>query len=727
MNRKERRAASSQGERSARASALTARGMELHGRSDLQAAERAYRDALRLDPSNLIALHYLGLIAAQKGDFKEAQRLIGRVLARQPENVEALRNLAKVRLSVGNAEGAEELLQKALELSPEDALALTLLGATRSAQGRHEEAEEVLRAALEKAPTNAEALNYLGVALAAQGRHGQACDAFSQAHRLNPNFGEAALNLAEARLALGEHSAAESLARQMLSALPGHPRLLDLLSRSRAAAGDLTAALELARQAAAAAPGDPQICFNLAVTLQETGDWPAAEETYRSLLKREPGFAAAWANLGALLQKQDRVEDALSALRKALLHDPQQLQARLNLANALEQASKLEEAQEQLEVALGQAPEHPGVQVLAAKLERRSGRPEAAAARLAEAPPHDCSPLIRQDWLYEQGRNLDRIGRYAEAFSAFLQANRVAAEGAAAFLEGQDRTRDLIERMSDCFTSDWVSNWQPLEAPSWEESPVFLVGFPRSGTTLLHHILAGHSRLQVMEEVEALEAARRWLEVRGGSYPQLLTELSDEEAEAARQAYWQATRAAVPEEPGKRLLDKLPLNLMHLGLVHRLWPQATILLALRHPYDVCLSAFMQQFDVNDAMANFFTLEDTGDFYDRVMTLFSRYEASLALPLLRLRYEDLLTDFDGQIAALLEGLSLEWEEGVRDFATTARQRLRINTPSYSQVTEGLYERSLYRWKNYRDFLGPLPQRIGRWVRHFGYDAERNATV
>src|SRR5690554_4079329 len=717
MNRKKKRSTAEHSVRRERARALTAQGVDLHGRGDLVGAERAYREALRLDPANPLLLHYLGLIAAQKGSFKEAERLIAKAITREPANVEALRNLGKVRLTSGNPQAAEEVLRKALQFAPDDPPTLTVLGATLSALGQHEPAVSTLRTAAEKAPEDPETLNYLGVALASLNRHQEARDAFLKALKVAPGFGDALLNLGEAHLVLGEHQATERLARSALQGASGHPRLLDLLARALAASGKPAAALEAARHAVAARPEDLQLRFNLAVTLQEAGEWAEAEALYKSLVKQKPSFAAAWANLGAILHKQDRVEEALPALRRALELEPQHLQARLNLANALEQASRLDEAEEQLRLGLRQAPDHPGLLILAAKLERRAGRPEAAVELLSRSLPTEISPVLRQDWLYEQGRNLDRVGLYREAFSAFTKANELAAKDAPALLEGQDLTRDMIARNSDCFSREWVASWRPLAPP--RESPIFLVGFPRSGTTLLHHILAGHSRLQVLEEVEALDAARRFLEADGGSYPHLLADLTHEDAEAARQIYWEKARAVLKPEPGRRMVDKLPLNLLHIGLAHRLWPQAPIIFLVRHPYDVCLSAFMQHFDINDAMANFLSLEEAGDLYDRVMRLFTRYEESLPLPLLSLRYEDLLQDFEGEVGRLLEGLGLEWEEGVRNFAATARGRSRINTPSYSQVTEELYQRAVYRWENYQELLGPLQVRLGLWTQRFGY--------
>lgn len=719
MNRKERRAAARDGGRAERANLLFAQGAECHGRGDLAAAERFYREAMRADSSHAGALHYLGLLAAQAGKLDEAERLIGKALARRPGDAEALRNLAKVRITAGDAPAAESAARAAVEAAPGDAEAALVWGAALSALGRRGEAETELRRALEIAPGHPEALNHLGVVLAAEGRKVEAIAAFEAALAGAPGFGEALLNLAEAKLAIGEDQAAEAMVRQALATAPEHPRLLDLLGRALVSAGKLDEALAAHEAAAAADPSAPQAAFNLAATLQQAGRVEEAEAAYRSLVKRFPRFAPAWANLGALLQQQDRRIEAVQALETALKRDPAHLQARINLANLLEQASRLDEAAEQLRIGLEQAPDHLAFQVLAAKLERRSGRSEAAARRLAGAPPQEGPAALRQDWLFEKGRNLDRVGQYEGAFAAFTEANALAALDGTLLRARQGQTRRLISSLDACFTPEWVRSWHPLPDTETAETPIFLVGFPRSGTTLLHHVLAGHSQLQVMEEVQALDAAREAVEASVEGYPAGLASLTPAAADAARKAYWDRVRENVPLEPGKRLVDKLPLNLVQLGLAHRLWPNAPVILALRHPCDVCLSAYMQHFDLNDAMANFLTLEDAGEFYDSVMGLFRHYEAVLPLRLARLRYEDLLDDFDDEVQRLLAFLDLEWEEGVRDFVATARERNHINTPSYSQVTEGLYTRARYRWTNYRPFLGPLHEKVAPWAERFGY--------
>lgn len=726
MNRKERRAAgrgagSDRGQnRAARAASLTAEGAGLHGQGDLAGAERCYREALKQDAAQAQAAHYLGLLAAQSGRLAEAERLIRQALTQRPRDAETLRNLAKVELAAGKVEVAEGSVRAALAERPDDGEAAIVLGAVLAAQGRAVDAETALRQALEQLPGHPEALNHLGGVLLAEGRFAEAAETFQAALSAAPGFGEALINLGETHLAGGEAEQAEKLARQALSG-GTHPRLLDLLSRALAARGASSDALEAATAAVAAAPHDLQMHYNLAFTQQETGRWSEAEASYRTMLAKAPDFTAAWANLGALLQKQERLEEAEAALRKALALDPVHREARLNLATGLEQASRLTEAAEELRRLMALAPDHPATRVLAARLDRRAGRIEAAAKRLADAPPPEAPAVLREDWLFERGRNLDRLGRYEEAFAAFAEANALAAQRGAALRGEQDHSRRLIETLQTRFTPEWVGGWSQLVAPERAESPIFLVGFPRSGTTLLHHILAGHSQLAVMEEVEALDAARRFLAEVPDGFPDCLEALGEAEAQAARRVYWQAVDGAVARAPGQRLVDKLPLNLMQLGLAQRLWPEAQVIFALRHPCDVCLSAYMQNFDLNDAMANFLTLKDAGSFYDSVMRLYQTYEQTLALDEMAVRYEDLLEDFEGEVARLLAFLGLEWEEGVRDFTATAHKRGRINTPSYSQVTEGLYTRARYRWEHYRPHLVPLIEQVGPWATTFGYPA------
>lgn len=171
--------------------------------------------------------------------------------------------------------------------------------------------------------------------------------------------------------------------------------------------------------------------------------------------------------------------------------------------------------------------------------------------------------------------------------------------------------------------------------------------------------------------------------------------------------------------PGQTFIDKFPLNLVHLPLLARIFPDARYILALRHPADAVLSGFMQNFNPNSAMANFCTLEDAAQFYDRVMGLWRRCAEMLPIAYHAVKYEDMVEDFDGEVKRLLDFLGLPWEEGVRHFHDTSRKGKVINTPSYHQVAEPIYRRAKERWRRYEPHLRPVAPILAPWVAYFGY--------
>ncbi|WP_026988856.1 tetratricopeptide repeat-containing sulfotransferase family protein [Fodinicurvata fenggangensis] len=681
MNRKERRAQARTGGAPGQAAAggndpQLAQALAAHSSGNLAAAQQGYQAVLQRQPDNSQALHNLGLLAAQAGEYPAAIELVQRALKVKPRNAAAQRDLGKILYAAGQLQPAAEALESAVKLAPRDAEALALLGACRTALGEGEAGERACRKAL----------------------------------KLAPEHPDVVLQLANAQAWQQKFDAAIATYRKLLKQQPDHAQALHNLARCY---------------------------YNQAMAQVGQGEMEPAGESLRLALEIDASFADAWSNLGSLLNQLGRPDEAEAACRRALELNPQDVDARANLALILEHASRLDDALAEAEAGLEQAPEHPWLRLAAAKVERRQGRGDAALQRFSglEAPAEGSLPL-RLDWHFEQGRLFDRQGEPDAAMAAFHAGNRLARQLAeqrfsAPGSRPRGITRQRMAALSARITPERVANWTPITAPSAEDSPVFLVGFPRSGTTLLHHVLESHPRLRVAEEVEALLSAETALvgDHKGADdysgWLDRLESLDEEAAQAARQAYLETLTAGLPDKPQvhtgeeARTVDKLPLNILRLGEIHRLYPQAKIILALRHPCDVCLSAYMQNFDLNDAMAHFTDLEETGRFYAETMTLYRRVREVLPLDVHALRYEDLIDDFDGTVGQLLDFLELDWDERVRDFAETARKRQRIDTPSYSQVTEGLYDRARYRWERYRDHLAPVIAQVRPFLPAFGY--------
>jgi hypothetical protein len=244
--------------------------------------------------------------------------------------------------------------------------------------------------------------------------------------------------------------------------------------------------------------------------------------------------------------------------------------------------------------------------------------------------------------------------------------------------------------------------------------PAFLVGFPRSGTTLLDTFLMGHPDTLVLEEVHLLGAAERQI---GKAAKLTRTSLSG--LERARQAYFAELDLHVPSNFSGLAIDKLPLNLLGAPFIQAMFPGAQIIFAQRHPCDAVLSGFMQSFVMNEAMASFLTIEDSADLYDAVMSGWFAIRDAFSLNVKTVRYERLVEDPESELRPLVDFLGLEWDENMLAHTKTAKERGTIITPSYDQVTEPLSTRSVGRWQRYRKQLEPVLPVLLPWAKQLGY--------
>ena len=205
------------------------------------------------------------------------------------------------------------------------------------------------------------------------------------------------------------------------------------------------------------------------------------------------------------------------------------------------------------------------------------------------------------------------------------------------------------------------------------------------------------------------------------SYPEALANLTADEIERMRARYFEVADEFLKGEPGGLMIDKMPFNIVHVAMIRRIFPQAKMILALRHPYDVCLSCFMQNFEIGPAMANFFSLEDAANLYAKVMTLWQKIVQTLPLEFHTVKYEDFVDDFESETAVLLKFLGTEWDASMAQYTEHAKRRARIATVSYDQVVEPIYRRAQYRWKNYRNEIATSFDALKPFAETFGYDA------
>jgi tetratricopeptide (TPR) repeat protein len=513
---------------------------------------------------------------------------------------------------------------------------------------------------------------------------------------------------------------AEELAHAVLQRFGPEANALMVLATVRTEAGDLEAGIDLYERARAVMPTHIHVLVNLASAYRATGRLAEARRALEAALQVDPRFAIAHNNLGNVLTDLGERLEAQRSYERAATLDPRYSDPVAGLARIAEQEHRLDDARSLAERALQLAPQHILAALTLARVKLRQADAAAAAAILEALLRGGAlsvtNRVVAQGYL---GEAYDKLARYQDAFTAFAAANALQLEQCAATYAGErgPLAPASIARLTAFVAGMDVSAWRP--APPALTAPVFLVGFPRSGTTLLDQMLASHPEVTTLEESNTLtdattellnseEALGRW------------NSLPDREIERLRELYWQRVRGGLSSAPATRVfVDKQPLNAVLLPLIHRLFPTAKILLALRDPRDVVLSCYQQRFGMNAAMYQLLRLDTATAYYDAVMRLVAASRAKLPLRLHTVKYEDVVGNFEATMREVLHFLELEWDESVRRYTETARSRA-IGTPSAAQVVRPLYGEARGRWRNYRALLAPHLPALAPWVATFGYE-------
>lgn len=261
----------------------------------------------------------------------------------------------------------------------------------------------------------------------------------------------------------------------------------------------------------------------------------------------------------------------------------------------------------------------------------------------------------------------------------------------------------------------WANRWSDVNIDDGRSSPAFLLGFPRSGTTLLDTMLMAHPDVEVLEEEPTLQSPGELLST-CDDLPRAPSDL----IAAARDSYFKGVGTKFEMGTKKLIVDKNPLYTIALPMIRRIFPDAKIILALRHPCDVALSCFTTNFKLNDGMSSFLRLDTTAELYDLAFSYFERVQALMPMATHTIFYEKLIASQEDELKALMSFLGLSWDEAVLNHQKMAQERGRIKTASYAQVIEPIYARSSGRWKNYREQLEPVLSVLKPWIDKFGYE-------
>lgn len=520
-------------------------------------------------------------------------------------------------------------------------------------------------------------------------------------------------------LSRGDKAAAGGLARQILLRRAGDPNAHQVLGVIALEAGDLTAARRHLEAANAAAPNQAQIVNTLGVALRRLGETQGARGAFARA--GELGLIDGWRNLGGLEAKERNSKATIAAYERVLAISRRDPAAHAALAQEYERLHDLARAKAHGQEALAGDPGNEIARLaLAHALLREKDFSGAEAAALAVTARADGAAANRAIAWGVVGEARDRLDDASGAFAAFTAANRILREQHGHLLNATHLLYHPagLARMTELVGETDIAAWPAPAAAFATAAPVFLVGFPRSGTTLLDQILSSHSRIVCIEEREHFAEALGGV-IRDAAKLARFGMLSAVEIDAARTEYWRRVRAENTLPPDALLVDKLPLNIVVLPLIKRVFPDARIVFALRDPRDVILSCYQQRFGMNAPMVQFLELGSAAAYYDAIMALFDVCRQRLALDLHQVRYEDVVADLEGAARGLTAFLGLDYETAMLDFNVTALKR-DINTPSARQVIQPLYSRSIGRWRRYGEELSPVLPILAAWVKRFGYE-------
>jgi tetratricopeptide (TPR) repeat protein len=677
------------------------------------------RDTSQRFPDDVEGMGVLGACLRANGEADESLEILNRAIELNPNYAEALVSRGLIRLSKENKPEAVADLELAHRLKPHIKQIWDLVIGLKIEVQKYSDAILLLINMIEIDPNWEKGFSLLAACNQKADDSALAVESFEKVLAVKPGSAATHVNLGVALKKQGETKTAITHFKKALAIKPDYADAYYNIGTIYADQGKLEKAIAVYNQAIAIEPDYAEAFYNMGVILQEQGKLEEAIEAYTKALAIKPDHAEAYSNMGVTLQEQGKLEEAIEAYNKALAIKPNYADAWSNGAEALEKWNKLEQLDLWLERAFQILEPVPSdINFMKSKLLWRNKDKQGAIKIISNIDFGAITSIRKRDYLNLKAKCCEASKDYDLAFNCFKDMNEYATKSKDYLTLDPESYFQNIKDQLTILNSNSSKNLVGRVTEQTDVVPVFLVGFPRSGTTLLDTILRSHSSIDVVEEQPAVRSALEFIQKSG--FSAIEQALPQEVLVGARKAYITELIKHTEYVDNKSILiDKLPLNLLEIPLIRQLYPRAKFILALRHPLDTILSCWMQNFKLNPAMANMVDLARTVEFFCLSMETFKICKTKYNLNVHQIKYEDVLENFRGEISALLEFLDLGWEDQMENYQKTALNRGRINTPSYSQVVQPIYQDSKYRWLNYENHLKQYITQVQPWINEFGY--------
>lgn len=644
-------------------------GRKFHQSGNLDKAMQCYQHALNLQPGNPEIYNLMGVVALNTGQNEVAKELFLTAITLNENQALYHRNLATSQLRLAENKDAEKACRRSISLDDSDSIAYTNLGAALFELQHYSEAVAPLETAIMLNKLNASAMTLLAKVKNKLQCYSEAEPVALAASNLAANNAEAMAELAIALRYNGKPVEAINVGEQLIK-------------------------LE---------PGIAEHYVSLAKTYIELGKSAEAEKAARNAIKLEPDNAMAYSVLAAAVVESLGWDEARKNIDRAIALDSTEEQFIIQKASILELMGETRKSFELIKPLVHNRKfvNTPALMTYAT-LAEKFGHEKNAAKILESVLNNSGLPdLVRLTLSFSAGKLFDRQKKYDKAFGYFAKANS---------LKPREYKRETAERLykniKENFNADFLES-APCSSASGE-GMIFIVGMPRSGTSLTEQILASHPQVKAAGELKQIDNVCTTLPAVAGyaeAYPIYAANLTPDVLNDAAKMYMDYINTLFPDNTGK-ITDKMPLNFIYLGMIYLMFPQAKIIHCNRDPIDTCLSCYFLNFSTS-GLSFAYNLEDLGHQYQLYMSLMSHWKSTLPVDIYELKYEMLVDSPDSEVPKLLEFCGLEWDDACLQHHKSS---LTTVTASYEQVRQPIYKSSVKRWKNYEKHIGKLIQAL-----------------
>lgn len=662
-------------------------------------AEKLCRQVIEARPKNPEAQNLLGVILHQKGQTREGIRALQKAIRLNGSNPNFFSNLGEMQRLTGQLREAIISLRRALALNPNYAQAINNLGIAYYDSKEYAKAEEQYRKAIQLAPNYAEAHNNLANALRAQDKPDDAIEIYRKAIQLRPAYPEALNNLGTLLREREDLDEAEACLRKAVELNPRYVDALDSLAVLLIAKEQFDEALKFLARVLEINPSFERSLMNAARVQMQRHNLIAAEAACRRIVEVNPKNADAFSILGQICHELDRFDEARDAFNKAIAINADHAEAHNNLGILLKSFGRFDEARQRFERTLELRPKAYGTYSNLADMVRFDEKEPLLQRMIDEleaAPNPNDEQLL--SLYYAIGKAYDDLGQPDKAFSYFDKGAKIKHP-----LIGYDEpaTLKFFDDIRATYTAGFIKNSPYPGNPT--SVPIFIVGMPRSGSTLVEQIVSSHPDVHGAGEVKVLNRSMQKLRMTYNElplYPEMSPLLTPEHYDFIAKNYMEMLLQHSSE--AVHITDKLLTNYFFVGLVHMVFPNAKFIHTLRDPVDTCLSCYSKHF--KDDMPHTYDQGELGRYYLKYRELMEHWHKVLPEgKIVDVSYEKLVSDLEPEARRLIAFTGLEWNDAC---LTPHESQRPVKTASSSQIRRPLYQAAVKRSDKYRKHLKPL---------------------